>query len=80
MYIAQKTRNVFIINTINYLIQAMTQPLCSVMKQGLLDRNISNARIKEHEDIYKAMFSRDDAAIMQTFQTFLDNCKKTILC
>ncbi len=76
--IALKTRNVFIINTISYLIQTIAQPLWQTMKQGLLDMDIKNARIKEHEKIYEAIVSKYEKAILEMFLTHLENSRKRL--
>ncbi len=73
--IAQKTGNVFVISTISSLIQAMAQPLWRSMKKGLLETNAKSYRFIEHKNIYDAIASKDQSAIVNAFRIHLQNSK-----
>ena len=77
--IAQSTRNLNIVNTIASFVKSMNQPLWKAMKSALADTNLRNDRIREHENIFRAIATRDEPAIFKAVKTHLENSKSRLL-
>ncbi len=77
--IAHNTQNLAVINTMVSLIQAMKQPLWRTMKQGLTDDKTMAERLKEHQNIYHAIVSREETDILESVQRHLENSKQRFL-
>ncbi len=73
--IAQITRNTLIINTISSLLTAMKSPLWQAMKDAIIDDQLLENRIKEHEAIFQAIKMHDELAITHSVRTHLENSK-----
>ncbi len=77
--IAQNTRNPLIVKTIVSLMNAMNQPLWQTMKKALTDTKLRDDRIKEHEDIFRAIAEKDEPAILKAVKAHLENSKARFL-
>lgn len=75
LLIARCTNNFLIINTINSLLQAMTQPLWRTMKNDLKDEETAKDRILEHEAIFHAIHQRNEAKTQEALRIHLENSK-----
>ena len=77
--IAQLAHNPLILNTISSLLNAMSQPLWQTMKKALVDTQLQDDRIKEHEAIFQAIADRDEPAILNAVRSHLENSKARFL-
>jgi DNA-binding FadR family transcriptional regulator len=71
--IAQSTHNAIVIETIQCLTRALTQPLWQSMKRGIACENrIRKARIEEHEAIRDAIAARNALLAQDTLRRHLE--------
>jgi DNA-binding FadR family transcriptional regulator len=77
--IAQSTHNAIVIETVQYLTRALTQPLWQSMKRVLASENrIRKARIEEHEAIRDAIAARNPQLAQDTLRRHLE-CSRSRL-
>ena len=77
--IAQSTHNAIVIETIQYLTRALTQPLWQSMKRVIASENrIRKARIEEHEAIRDAIIARNPQLAQDTLRRHLE-CSRSRL-
>ena len=77
--IAQSTHNVIVIETIQYLTRALTQPLWQSMKRVIASENrIRKARIEEHKAIRDAIAARNPQLAHDTLRRHLE-CSRSRL-
>jgi GntR family transcriptional regulator, transcriptional repressor for pyruvate dehydrogenase complex len=77
--IAQSTHNAIVIETIQYLTRALTQPLWQSMKRVIASENrIRKARVEEHEAIRDAIAARNPLLAQDTLRHHLE-CSRSRL-
>ncbi len=79
MKIAICTDNPIIIQTMQHIIKVLKQPLWRSMKQSLAMRSeIRDARVEEHQAIYRGLVDRDASRVSNSLLTHLKHSKKRL--